>query len=203
MLLGYFSKELEKIANPNVIKYLNSYNPTAARIAVQREFGMLHGALKNESIDEETKLSIRKRLDDLNRADYLVDKYEKSLKRRGQEESPKSHLRKGLEDGIEESTGSLRRRLSQLVMQGKISKQDSLIVAKKRAKDAVPEGLNERYVEEFEGFMGANPESVVHQEKEHENMLLGGVRPDFPDGVPRQVIEPEDLDVEEASDDTV
>lgn len=179
MLYESFCLGLQKIANPNILKYLDTYRPDAAKSAIHREFGLLFAALEKEGLDEEVKNSIRRRIDDLNRADYLVESYKNSLKEKGTRRSPSAHLVKGLNTSMASITAKNRLELSKKVLSGEITKQQSEIALKKQIRDSIPEGINRKYVEEFGANIGAVP-SKKHIEKTLDDAILSNsVRPEY------------------------
>lgn len=154
MLHNYFSKELIKIANPQILRHLNSYDPDSAKAALQDEFGMLMKALKRQDLPMEAQIAIRRRIDDLNRVDYLIDSYKKSYNKKGNLESPKMHIVKGLQEKIDDLTREQRSALSRQVLEGKTTKQNVEIAMKHRVREHVPVGVTKEYAENIEGFLG-------------------------------------------------
>lgn len=178
MIYDSFCLEMIKVANPYILKYLTTYRPEAAKSALQREFGLLQGYLSNKDIPDRTALAVKRRLDDLNRADYLIDSYASSLKQYGKRRTPDEHLRKGFQESLTEKTKDIAPVLNQKVMTGAMSKQDAQIALKTKLRQSVPSELNKNYVEHFDNhILGVNSIPEVAEDKKILSSLIG------PDGL--------------------
>jgi hypothetical protein len=183
MLLGYFGLELVKIANPNIIRHLNSYNPVAAKAALEQELGLITAALDSEAIDDETKDALRRRMDDVNRADFLVSGFKDALNEYGPDTSAKKLLEKGLEGKMHQSIGGLKKQLQMKVMNGEITQQQALIILKRKVSDVVPKGVNKAYLENFESHMGSQGRvDDIAAEKRQDHDRINKILGKFPGG---------------------
>ena len=171
MLFESFCSELEKLANPNILKYLDTYRPEAARSAIFKEYEMLKASLDNDKIEEPVKNAIRRRIDDLNRAEYLVGTFESSLKKNGKKFSAEKHLVGGLNKHLASITSQTRADLAKQVMEGKLTQQQAEIVIKNKLRSIVPDGLNKKYVEDFGANLGVLP-SDAHIDKTLDRAIL-------------------------------
>jgi len=181
-----FCLELEKVANPNILKYLHSYRPDAALSAVHREFGLLQGYLNKEGLEPAVKSAIMSRIADLNRTEYLVRAYKDSYKKFGRSRKPKEHMEKGFLEKLKEVTGPIEARVNQTVMSGKMSRQDAQIAMKAKVRESVPEGLNKDYVENLEKHLGLSYNDNLPKFLK-ERILQSSVRPDHIEANPRIV----------------
>lgn len=178
MIYDSFCLEMIKVANPNILKYLTTYRPEAAKSALHREFGLLQGYLSNKDTPERTALAIKRRMDDLNRTDYLIDSYSASLKQYGRRRTPDEHLRRGFQESLTEKTKDIMPVLNQKVMKGEISKQEAQIALKTKLRQSVPSDLDKSYVEHFDNhLLGVDDVPEVVEDKKILSSLMG------PDGI--------------------
>ena len=173
-----FCLELEKIANPNILKYLDTYRPDAALSAIHKEFGLLYAYLKKEGLDPAVKSAIQNRIQDLYRTEYLVKAYKQSMKRHGRSRNPQQHLVTGFLEKLKDVTASEQSRLNETLMKGKISKQDAQIALKAKTREQVPQGLNKEYVENLRKHLGLSMDEKGLPKALINKVLSSSVRPD-------------------------
>lgn len=180
MLYDAFCLEMTKLANPNILRYIDTYRPDAALSAIHREFGLLLGYLKKEGIDPTVKKSIQRRIDDLNRTEFLLKAYKKSYEKFGRSRKADEHLRMGFQDSIKESTESVKKSLDEMVLSGRISQQDAQIALKRKAGETIPSGLTKEYVENLDKNLGeGKPDERYLQKILDRQVLSASVRPGF------------------------
>jgi len=185
MLFDSFCLELEKTANPNILKYIDTYKPAAALSALYKEFTILDSHLRKPDLDPELKKAIQRRIDTLNKTEFLIKTYEKSVKRFGRKRSPDQHLRIGLQDDLHESTRTERRVLDQMVMTGKLSKQNAAIALKNKARKRIPGQLNKEFVESLPQQLGVVKGN--EQAMKDKALIQSKVMPVYPDAAPEKL----------------